>query len=498
MSASARIVVRTLAVLLLLCSATRPAFADGVWENTDGFWSALVGLGIVVIFGLVLIVWLLRSLGRRLVAAPEKQAVAEAEIPVGSLRESRTHAMSWRRIPPPLRIAVVLDLAIFAIYMGVRFVGYFPFWVQLVMAASAARYATSVLFAIGALDLSRQLVGVARRGAQIALVAALLQLTFALLWEVTHVHESWASAAGRVVSYGSVAAELGLVVGFAIVARRRFPRLAVAGIVVAVATRLPLLLTELREIGTALTGLHSVLVLVLVLAASTEHDVTMPELAERGFRHAARGLWLRMAAVGLVPVLALLTTGGADGIIKTATPAAALISVVSLTYLGIGAISAARARLAELHAGPLYASGVSALVCAGLTVAQMSGFYESLEHNSFGNIAGPWSILAPLVAIASLAYLTRAITGFATRRQLHDLRTRSSGGGAVACVLLFVSFAITAWLSADAKSEGSIVFLLLVSLVCALSGTIMLARLCAAAADAVRNSSPTLPTATVT
>jgi hypothetical protein len=357
-----------------------------------------------------------------------------------------------------------------------------------------------VLFAIGALDLSRQLAGVARCGAQIAVVAALLDLSLELVWEVMRVRMSWPPVLGWVVRYGLSAAALGLVVGLAIAARRRFPSLAIAGIVVGVATRLTLHLTHLQEIWMPLAGLHTALVLVLVLAASTEHDVTMPELAERGFRHAARALWLRVVAVGLVPALAVLTMGSSttNGIIKTATLAVGLFSVVSLTYLGNGAIGAARARLAELHVRPLYVSGVGALVCAGLTVEQTSRIYVSLsEHRSFGDLTAPWSILPQLIAIGSLGLLTRAITGFATRRQLHDLRMRSSGSGAIACVLLLVSFAITAWLSAGASSRGGIVFLSLGSVVCALSGTVMLANLCTAAADAVRDSSPTLPTATV-
>jgi uncharacterized membrane protein len=89
----------------------------------------------------------------------------------------------------------------------------------------------------------------------------------------------------------------------------------------------------------------------------------------------------------------------------------------------------------------------------------------------------------------------RAVHGFATRRELHDLRMRSSGSGPFACVLLVVSFVITAWLRSGASSEGMMVFLMVASLVCALFGTMILASLCTAAADAVRDSSPALPTA---
>jgi hypothetical protein len=401
--------------------------------------------------------------------------------------------MSWRHVPPALRIAVVLGLVV----VGIRALPppreFFPLWLQLSMAASAVRYATSVLFAVGALDLSRQLVGGARRGAQIAVVAALLELTVELLWELIRMRTSSPAAFVWVVRYGLSATAVGLVVGFALAARRRFPGLAIAAIVVSVAMRVLVLLVQQREIWVVVTGLHVAILLVLVLVASPEHDVTVPELAERGFRHAARALWLRVAAVGLVPALALVTAGSraTAGIVQTATAGAALISVVSLTYFGIGAIGAARARLAELRAGSLYASGVCALVCAGLTVSQ-----TSFDHNSFGERTPVLSILAPLVAIASLGLLTQAITGFATRRQLHDLRLRGSGSGVMACVLLLVSFVITAWLSSGAASQGSVLLLVLVSLLCALFGTIMLARLCTAAADAVRDSAPTLPTAT--
>jgi hypothetical protein len=409
--------------------------------------------------------------------------------------------MSWRRVPPVLRIAVVVNLAVFAVHALPLFRDHLSVSVQLAMAANAARFVALVLFAIGALDLSRQLAGAARRGAQIALVAALLDLALGLLWEAIRAHREWPAAAQSTIHYGLAAAAVGLEVGFAIAARRRFPRLAVAAIVVDVAARLLLLLAPVRAIGVTLAGLHAALVLALVLAASTEHDVSMPELAERGFRHAARGLLLRVIAVGLVPALALLTVGSSStaAILKTATVAAALTSVVSLALVGIGAIGAARARLAELHTGPLYASGVGALVCAGVAVVQTSGFSGWMfDHDTADNLAGSWSIVWSLVGIASLGYLTRAIAGFAARRQLHDLRMRSSGSGAIACVLLLVSFAIMAWLISAASSMGGIAFLVLVSLVCGLSGTIMLARLCTAAADAVRDGFPSLPTATVT
>lgn len=409
--------------------------------------------------------------------------------------------MSWRRVAPALRIAVVVNLAVFAVHALPLFRDHMNVSVQLSMAASAARFVALVLFAIGAFDLSRQLAGAARRGAQIALVAALLDLALGLFWQAFRARRGWPAAAEWTVLYGLAATAVGLAVGFAIAARRRFPRLAVAAIVVDVAVRLLLLLAPVRAIGVTLAGLHAALVLALVLAASTEHDVAMPELAERGFRHAARGLWLRVIAVGLVPALALLTWGSraTAETLKTAVVAAALTSVVSLALVGIGAIGAARARLAELHTGPLYASGVGALVCAAVTVVQTSGLYGSMfDHDTVGNYAGPWSILSSLATIASLGYLTRAITGFAARRQLHDLRMRSSGSGAIACVLLLVSFAIMVWLISGASSAGGTVFLVLVSLVCGLSGTVMLARLCTAAADAVRDGFPTLPTATAT
>jgi hypothetical protein len=374
--------------------------------------------------------------------------------------------MSWARVPAALRIAVVLSLVTFAVLAAPVFSDHMGLWVQLAVAAGAARYATSVLFAIGALDLSRQHAGVARRGAQIALVAAVLELALELLWRVMSTRASLPAAVGWLLSYGLSAATLGRVVGFAIVARRRFPRLAIAGIVAGVATRLAFFAIGALEIRVLLTGFHAALMLVLVLAASTEHDVALPELAERGFRHAARALWLRVVAVGLVPLLTMLTAGSraTAGILATATAAAALTSVVSLTYLGIGAIGAAHARLAELRAGSLYASGVSALMCAGLTLVQTAAIYD----DALSDRSAAWPILTPLIAIASLGYLVRAVHGFATRRELHDLRMRSSGSGPFACVLLVVSFVITAWLRSGASSEGMMVFLMVASLVCAL------------------------------
>ena len=55
---------------------------------------------------------------------------------------------------------------------------------------------------------------------------------------------------------------------------------------------------------------------------------------------------------------------------------------------------------------------------------------------------------------------------------------------------------ITQWLLPSATSEGSALFMLLAMLTCAVIGTVMMAKLCTIAADAV-DREPTLPTAKV-
>jgi hypothetical protein len=244
---------------------------------------------------------------------------------------------------------------------------------------------------------------------------------------------------------------------------------------------------------------QAVIVLVLAFAASTAPtpDTPTPALAERGFRRASRALWLRVIAVGLVPALTLLAALGSSGdmtaVVKTATVAAVVVGVASLTQFAVGMIGIAHAQLAHLRALPLYAAGVGALACAGLTMVQMQFMRESDRY--LAGRATMWSFAAPLVAIGSLWCLRFAIIDFATDRRFLALRMRASGRGGGACGLLLTSLVITSWLMPNAGSVGVALFLMLVSLACSLGGTVILANLCGAAGESVRDV-PVLPTAT--
>ena len=160
--------------------------------------------------------------------------------------------------------------------------------------------------------------------------------------------------------------------------------------------------------------------------------------------------------------------------------------------------------VAELPAVPLVLSAAASLWWLGVTLAQLPYTYRLLyggdDHGfDYGGHAQDYaqalSIVGPLVAVAAIAAVARAISMFAARRGFEQLRFEAQGKGIGFVGLMLASVGVQQWLLPKAISEGSMTFMVLGAAVCSLYATVLMARLCALAADSLQ-AEPGLPTAT--
>jgi hypothetical protein len=443
-------------------------------------------------------------------------------------------AVKWRDIPLALRIALVLKLAILVVNVALRWVEPGLIASELVQSVAAAMgFAVQVLFAVGTFELAQRLVRGARRGAQIAWFAALLDLALVAASTVglnqrfgLDVEHWW-----RLSLYLHLPVDVGLVAGLTLAGWSRRRGIAVLGLLVGLtAVWLPLVMERTSEdmlsffrswehLQTVDSGLHLAALLLLALASSVEDAAAPPPLATRGIRLAMRTLWLRALAVGLGAAIALIATvSESDDALQFAgyaMVAVAILSVASLTGFAVGMACVARAAVTGMRALPLYASAVTALMSAQVAIGLvpvclwMPWWGGIVLRNSFGPydsdrasttvsvaqvLATMWATVAPLLALASLYCFSLAIAGFAARRSLPDLRLRARRS-LWASVFLVLPIAIMQWRLATGANDQPSILPLLASLASGVIGAIAMARLSTAASGALPEE-PTLPAAT--
>ena len=429
-------------------------------------------------------------------------------------------SMTSRHVPRPVLIALPLLFAMSVLRTVVAAVD--PSDIDVVLrvyiADNSIEYAVTCLLIAGLFELAQRLTGHTRHGALIAFGATVLHLAISLAWVPLFV---WLDDAPHatvrlVLQYIWYATDVLPLLGLALAAAGRSRVVAVLALVVGLAATLPpaLLerLIEALELGRsgrsglwyATRGVHAASLLLLVWAAAPLGAPVEAHHAERGLRHAARALRLRVFAFAVVPGLTLFAAlgmmRGTAGAVKVAYVSGLVLQVASQILLGFGALGVARARLADLPAVRIYAAAIGSLLLAGYTATQAPQLYQVMFRDGnpyLGERIDMWSITAPLVGIAALWALTSAITSFARTRNLHDLRYDASGKGPIGCALLFVAFADLQWiLPKVAQRHDLVILVLLLTVALVIVGTLMLAKLCAHAADTVGGQ--TLPTARLT
>jgi len=426
-------------------------------------------------------------------------------------------AMSWKKIPFAFRIAAVLQLVSTTAWIVNTLANtHYKQAARIHLAQAGIGLVIKVMAAVGVLDLARTRVGRAALGARIAFGALVAELALTLGWTVMTSKMSWMDhhTLNLVLGYAWNAVVLVVIVGLAIATERL--GVAIAGVVLGfvavppevvakpVFDALALGPTTTQLVSSGMQVLHTLVLLGLVaFAARGEPAVNDPPRAVDGFRRAARALWMRVIAAAIVPALTLFMVGTRSGGIDTlryAMIAAAAFNLWALVQFAVGVLQVARARLPDMTTWLLVLASGCALWYAGLLLAQTPELIRMMFDDKdymreMGQeYAQAWSIVAPVVAIASIALVVGAIAGFAGRRLNNELHTEAAGKGVGFVIVMFVAIAIQSWLLPFATSTGSLAFLILTALVCGLWGTVMMANLCTRAADAI-DAGPMLPTA---
>jgi hypothetical protein len=267
----------------------------------------------------------------------------------------------------------------------------------------------------------------------------------------------------------------------------------------------------LPQRGTAALVIHPIFSIVriasLLVAVAVIARTAVPhhrEIAASGLRTCGRALWLRVIAmVGLV-VLTLMVVGlrGAGGLelLRFAMMSAAIVNIIALWQFGIGALRAARSGVIELSRVKLALAGAAMLWAGGVTFAQLPSLYQMLYGGERSSVARELAqglpVALPLVVTGGAALLALAIGGYASQHSRETLVVEARGRGFGFVALTLTSLGIQSWLVTEAASRGSFVMLSLLAASAGLCATVLLAKLCALAADDLERE-PGLPTARV-
>ena len=428
-----------------------------------------------------------------------------------------------KKLPPTLLLALGLEIVatiVFAVWFIQHDIG--DSTTRMDMVFDGAGVASSVLAIAGFLELARRTTGRASLGLRIAAGGYAVGLAIIAFWQgVVYVQPQWGSDTFDLLGrWGWFAADVLQILGVVIACSQRHRMAALAGVgVLLVGVPVPPLA---RVMYGSLGGWKAAILLqhtlhagvtlaILVLAARLAggDSPRAPDAATAGLRIVATALWLRVIAAitvaGLTLLLVLGKAGeGSAGVLKLAMMSGAIVSAISLVLVARGALGAARSGIADLPRWPFVASAAGTLWCLGVGLCQLPYTYRLLyssQHDygftdSTQDILQALSVAVPLVALGAITIIATAISGFAARRGLDQLRAEAQGKGTAFFLLMLLSIAVQSWLLPDAGSLGSFGMFTLAASVAALLATVQMARLCTLAADSL-HAEPPLPKATV-
>lgn len=430
-----------------------------------------------------------------------------------------------KKLPPTLVLALAIEIVSILVF-GLRemFTSPESWSIPMSLASSGMAVATYVLGIAGFLELAGRTTGRTSLGLRIAAVGFGLGLALMAFWHVfTYLQPHWGEhVLDLIQTWSWFAINLVPVLGLAIAAFERDRRTAVIAVVVLlIVDPLPPLAKPMYGwigggwklmigLENGLRLVEMVLLFVLARLVADGEPARAPEAASTGLRTIASALWLRViAAVTVAGLTLLLAFGhageGAVGVIKLATISGAVINAISVAMIARGALAASRGGIADLRRTPLVLAAGGALWCLGVALYQIPYTYRLLyghhDDYSFGShdtadYVQALALAMPLVATGAAAAVAAAIGGFASRRGLEQLRAEAQGKGAGFVGLMLASIAIQVWLMPKAESPGTFAMMTIGAAACALSATVLMARLCALAADSL-HAEPGLPTATL-
>ena len=429
----------------------------------------------------------------------------------------------WRNTPPILLVAFALQLAFSLVHLGVRMAESADRSFEDVhrwdLASNGIWALFAVMVCVGLFDLAARRTGGAAIGARVAglafvsLYALGVALNALFVFELMP-HGEWI---WRVEQYVYWTVNTAAAIGLAVAGAPRARALMGVGLALCLASRLPPVLGEaifggmdLGRQGAELVryafGLvHTIGLLLLVVAATDGVAAPRRELAARGFGLAASALWLRLIAalVGvLLTVVAVSSRGdGGVGAIKLAMFASLVVNLVSFAMFGLGALHAARSAIDGVSRGGAAIAAAASLWCAGVMLEQLPQYYKILYGgDAFGGSSSrdhlqALSIALPIVGTLAGAALAAVIAGLARARNDAILTTSAGSAGVGYTLLMLASVGITSFLLEKADSAGGAIGMMLVAAGCGLAAQVMLAKVCRTASTTIDHD-PGLPQAT--
>jgi hypothetical protein len=428
-----------------------------------------------------------------------------------------------KKLPPTLLLALAVEIIATSTFVVWRVThSLLTDIVSLSMAWEGASLVTYVLAIAGLLEMARRTTGRESLGLRISAAGFGVGIVIMGFWQaVVFVQPQWDGSTFQLLSqWGVFAANAAPLAGLIIATslRHRTAALVGAGVLVVAAPVPPLAriiygwITSWQTSIVVEHSLHAgVVVTMLVLAARVAGGDAPrdPDAATLGLRTIGTAIWLRIiGALTLAGLTVMLLLGrasdGSAGILKLATMSYAVVGIIAMIMLARGALGAVRSGIADLPRAPFVASAAGTLWCLGIALYKLPYEYRALygSHDAYGlathteDVPQALSVAMPLVSLAAIAIVATAISGFAARRGLDQLRAEAQGKGTAFVVLMLVSIAVQSWLLPDAGSLGSFAMFTLAAAVAALVATVQMARLCTLAADSL-HAEPPLPKATV-
>ena len=430
----------------------------------------------------------------------------------------------WAAIPLAYRVGVLASVcSTVAIVLSSKLAPDYGRMAKVNLAALGVSLVFQVCVLVGALELTKLLVGRAALGAKVAALGWTLGLASIVLWVVVRAKHGVMHDDSMYYQWLWFAVTTVTTIGLAIMVWR-VPALAIAVVVltlVVINHPPPLehwIYEHMREHRDAYSYLRSalrlvyaalLLVVALVAVADLPEGFTMsePQRARIGLDRMAAAMWIRVVGAIVLPLLTVMLVAG-DGrggekILGYGALFGTGLGILSLAWFGVGALETARSQHEAVRRGAFVAAAAASLWCAGVTLQQLPDLYSALvDHGEGGEGWGPASnyasmfpYLLPLVATASIIAGALAISGFASRRGHLELAARGERTAVVVGLMQLFAMGVTVWCLPEARSTSSMVLLLLMALACGLIAIVSMARLARDAAYAVEAPPPELPSA---
>jgi hypothetical protein len=427
----------------------------------------------------------------------------------------------WAAIPLAFRVGVLASVcSTVALALSSKLAPEYERMEKLQLAATGIGLVFQVFVLVGALELSKLLVGRAALGAKIAATGWGLGFAFLLLGIALRTKDGLMHDHVAYFQWGWFAVTTLTAIGLAMMVWR-IPVLSIFVVVVIVVfiNRPPPLdqwiFDHMREhldaysyLRSGLRLLHAALLLGVALVAVAElpEGFTMaePQRARIGLDRMAAAMWMRVVGAVVLPLLTVMIVigdgHGAETILGYGALLGTGLSIVSLAWFGVGALDVARSHHEAVRRGAFVAVAAASLWCAGVTLQQVPDLYGALLGREAmwareSGYATMFPYLLPLVATASIIAGALAVSGFASRRGHLELAARGERTAMIVGVMQLFAIAVTTWCLPEARSTGSALLLMLMALVFGLIAVVSMAHLARDAAYAVEAPPPELPSA---